>query len=207
MKIKIGPYLNWWGPYQIFEKLAWLFGKERTRRWAMSSPEWFTNTCQWVYDKRKRKIKIKIDDYDIWSMDNTLALIILPMLKLLKKNKHGTPILDVMNQTSNSAQGSFDFYAEGDDSAFKAGEDQWEVIMDKMIWSFEQIIDDSWEQQYTKQSAVLDLTEYPEDEGKTVIPVRWKVEGEYDWEGMKKHKEKIQEGLELFGHYFQNFWD
>ena len=38
-----------------------------------------------------RTEKIHIDPWDTWSMDYTLALIILPMLNQLKESKHGAP--------------------------------------------------------------------------------------------------------------------
>jgi hypothetical protein len=38
---------------------------------------------------------VKIDPWDTWSMDHTLAPIILPMLKQLKATKHGAPYVDL----------------------------------------------------------------------------------------------------------------
>jgi dCMP deaminase len=39
--------------------------------------------------KENRKEQIHIHDYDTWNMDDTLAMIIVPMLKQLKATKHG----------------------------------------------------------------------------------------------------------------------
>jgi hypothetical protein len=209
MKVKIGPYLNWWGPYQLLGLLNHVgVSKEKTDEWAEKSPEWFTDLCQWVHDQRKQDVKVKIHDYDTWGMDHTLAIIILPMLKQLKATKHGSAYLPVFDQTSNSAQGCFDFYEEGDNAAWEEGAKQWDEIMDKMIWSFEQIQPGfGWEAQYCEVPCELDLDDYPEDEEKTSIPVRWKVEGKYDWDGMKKHQARITEGFKLFGEYYQNLWN
>jgi len=209
MKVKIGPYLNWWGPYQVLELLTKVgVSKDTTDRWAEKSPEWFTTVCQWVHDKRQRKIKVKIDKYDTWSMDSTLAIIILPMLKQLKATKHGSPHLPVFDQTSNFAQFCFDFYEEGDDAAWDAGHTQWEAIMDEMIWTFEQLQPDyDWEAQYCEVPCELDMTDYPEDEGKICVPVRWKTEGVYDWKGMRAHRDRIDVGLKLFGEHFSSLWD
>ena len=206
MKIKIGPYLPWWGPYQIFGLLTKIgISEDRTDEWAKNSPEWFINLCQWVYDKRKRTVKIHIDKYDVWNMNNTLAEIIVPMLKMLKDTKHGVPQMDVMNQTSNSSQGSFDFYAEGDNDAFNCGVLQWEEIMDKMIFSFESMIKDDPDFWIVKPE--LDMTKYPEDEGKMCVPVRWHVEGKYDTKAATEHFYKVREGCELFGRYYPSLWD
>lgn len=93
----------------------------------------------------ERKIDVRIDKYDTWNMESTLAFIVLPMLKQLKAAKHGSPWLPEFDQTSNSAQYSFDFYKEGDDLAWEKGHEHWNQILDKMIWSFEQINTD-WEE-------------------------------------------------------------
>jgi hypothetical protein len=209
MKVKIGPYLDWWGPYQLLGLLTHVgVSKEKTDEWAESSPDWFTDLCQWVHDKRQRKIKVKLHNYDTWSMDRTLAIIILPMLKQLKSTKHGSAYLPVFDQTSNSAQYCFDFYGEGDDAAWTEGAKQWDEIMDKMIWSFEQLQPDcDWEAMYCEVPCEIDFTDYPEDEGKVAVPLRWKNEGKYDFEGMKIHEARITEGLKLFGEYYQNLWD
>jgi hypothetical protein len=196
MKVKIGPYLDWWGPYQIFGLLTKIgFSEETTERWAEKSPDWFINVCQWIYNKRHRTIKIKLDDFDVWNMDGTLAIIILPMLKQLKATKHGSPHLPVFDQTSNSAQGCFDFYEVGDELAWDTGHAQWQVIMDEMIWAFEQIQPDcDWEAQYTFESDEIDDT------------FGWK-KATYDWEGMRAHQDRITAAIEMFGKYYQSLWD
>jgi len=225
MKIKIGNYKNWFGPYQIAEMLCfWVssvkdeYGFIRKPHWVHDFGTWLSGgedkdsilmkICSWIDTKRKRKIKIHIDKWDTWNMDGTLSLIILPMLKQLKATKHGSPSFPVFDQTSNSAQGSFTFYAEGDDEAWETGHKQWEDIMDEMIWTFEQLQPDyDWEAQYWITRPEIDWAKYPEDEGKLTTPVRWKVEGECDWQGRLKHAERIQAGLNLFGEYYQNLWD
>jgi hypothetical protein len=77
----------------------------------------------WIwFDRRKQKVSIRIDKHDTWSMDHTLAPIILPMLKQLKETNHGYPAL--------------------------LGEKEWDDIMDEMIWAFEQKCRDDWEGDY-----------------------------------------------------------
>ena len=46
---------------------------------------WLYKFLLWVESKKQRKIKVRIDPYDTWSMDDTLAHIILPMLKQLQQ--------------------------------------------------------------------------------------------------------------------------
>lgn len=216
MKVYIGPYTRWIGPYQIADLLQYI-GVSEDRCHAIGhwlaerdgEATWLAKLCSWIESKKKRNIKIQIDKYDTWSMDSTLALIVLPMLKQLKAEKHGAPgTMPAFEQTSNSDQYCFPFYADCDSEAWSAGHDQWDAIMDEMIWTFEQLQPDyDWEDQYWIVHPEIDFADRPEDDGKVAIPVRWKVKGECDWVGRQRHQERIDEGLRLFGQYYQSLWD
>lgn len=224
MKVKIGPYINWFGPYQLADLLQKV-GVSRDRCFEIG--EWLSENipslekfCLWIYEKRKRTVKIHIDNYDVWSMDNTLAMIILPMLKLLKEKKHGSAIVDdedvpvhlrCPNNASNETM-QYDLFAcdELDDIIWQSYHKKWEWVIDEMIWAFEQKIDDNWEEQYWIEKPEIDLSDYSEDEeaeGTKCVPVIWKVEGKCDWEGRQRHQERISNGFRLFGKYYDGLWD
>lgn len=211
MKIHIGPYLNYFGPYQAADLLMHVgVSEDRCHRIGhYLSDTLLGDLLNRIHDWKKRKVKIRIDEYDSWNADHTLALIILPVLKQLKETKHGSSgSLDEFAMTSqSSSQYCFDFYAEDDEKAWEAGHKKWEEILDKMIWSFEQILDDSWQDQYWSQKPILDLDEHPEDADSECKPLRWKQKGICDWDGMRKHEMKINEGVELFGKHYRNLWD
>lgn len=232
MKVHIGPYVNWVGPYQIADKLFFWVDKypddELENRWDYKlhdkfgtwlASTWVADFCQWIHDFKKRTVKVKIDYYDVWSMDSTLTPIILPMLKKLKEVKHGSGYIDLedvpeaMRLTSTEdydSQSTFEFYNDPELTRQNIKCDvhtRYEWVLDEMIWAFEQLNDENWEDQYWKTKPEIDFGEYPEDEGKTSKPLRWKVQGEADWEGMQKHRDRIQNGLRLFGKYFQTLWD
>jgi hypothetical protein len=40
-----------------------------------------------------------------------------------------------------------------------------------------------------------------------MIPLRWKDEGDCDWDGMREYGTRIQNGFRLFGKYYQHLWD
>jgi hypothetical protein len=128
MKINIGKYPN----HRFYHN--WLYN-------------WFGYSPQ-------QSIKVKIDKWDTWSMDHTLAHIVLPMLVQLKGNNHGHPA----NMT----------------------EQEWDDIMDEMIWAFEQKCRDDWMDDY-----------------------------DYSWdsEGAKAHQERMTNGFKLFGKYYESLWD
>jgi len=232
MKVDIGPYTNWVGPYQLADMLFfWVekypFDDKLENRWdyrlhdkfgTWLASTWVMDLCTWINKFKKRRVKVKIDYYDHWSCDATLTPIVLPLLKSLKEHKQGSGFIDLedvppeMRMTSTEdydGQRTFDFYTdENDTQKIKCDvHTRYEWALNEMIWAFEQLDSDDWENQYWITHPEIDFDKYPEDEGKTVIPVRWKVQGECDWVGRAKHQDRIDNGLRLFGKYFQTLWD
>jgi len=167
-------------------------------------------------DGTTRRINVEIEKFDTWSLDHTLAYIILPALLQLKATKMGVPAEFSDAGGDWEAQDSFDFYKETHNEAFDERIKEWELVLDKMIWSFQQIAIDDYEQQYHHGKAEYDWV--PSNE-KYFNPVNNKLEDTftmvdknsnehwYDHVGHKLHEERIQEGLELFGKYYRNLWD
>ena len=93
--------------------------------------------------RKNRAFNIHIDDFDVWSLDYTLACIIHPALIRLKETKHGYPELweDAM-VTHHNYDRQLHFYFIDEEVETKYLIDKWNVIMDKMIYSFEQIVKD-----------------------------------------------------------------
>lgn len=165
----------------------------------------------------QRKISVKIDGYDTWSFDHTLAHIIYPALLQLKEQKQGVPsdFVDNVGGEDYVDQMSFDFYSETYKESFDKKCQEWDDCLDKMIWSFEQIVKDDYEGLYHHGTTEYEWVEtdrtYPN-------PITGKLEKTfqmvdknpdshwYDYEGHQLHEERIQEGLELFGKYFRNLW-
>jgi hypothetical protein len=214
MIVNIGPYINWWGPHQIADLLKKVKVSEEV---CDKIGEYLSNTvlldiCTWIYNKRKRRIKIKIDKYDIWNLFETLSIIILPCLKEFRKNLHGAPgCLDSFNQSSEvSRQICFDFYKEDDELAWKSGHNEWGIILDKMIWSFEQLQLD-WEDQFG--SGEVDMKSVPiVDEATGEVKLYEMIRGPndtyiFDSVGYNLHLLRIKDGLNLFSKYYMSLWD
>ena len=93
--------------------------------------------------RKNRAFNIHIDDFDVWSLDYTLACIIHPALIRLKETKHGYPELwedGMVTHHNYDRQLHFDIIDEEVETQYLI--DKWNVIMDKMIYSFEQIVKD-----------------------------------------------------------------
>lgn len=176
MYVKIGPYKNWLGPYHLVEKLFWFLSEDTQEKIVEKIP----NAPFVLLEKLRgeRKVKVRIDNYDTWNMDTTLAHIIVPLLKKHRSSKMGTPKIDKEDVPEHLLQ----FYKEDHPFCIEA----WNWIIDEMIWSFEQKLY-NWEDQYTKLSQV----------GKY----------EFDTEAMEKHQKRMQRGFMLFGKYYESLWD
>jgi hypothetical protein len=98
----------------------------------------------------RRKINVQIDNFDTWSLDHTLSLIIYPALIQLKATKHGIPgefVSDVGGE-DYSEQDSFDFYKETHQESWEIAAKRWDETLDKMIWSFEQLLKGDYDDKY-----------------------------------------------------------
>lgn len=163
----------------------------------------------------KNKIDVvDIESFDTWSLDYTLALIILPALLQFKQQKTGIPsefIADVTG-SSHDSQGSFDFHIDTYDEAYDKACQKWEIVLDKMIWSFLEIIKDDYENLYHHGDSdisfePIELTD-PVTGNKTKYQqlVNKSSDYWYDTVGRALHEERIDEGLALFGKFYRNLW-
>ena len=92
MKIYMGKYKNWFGKHYFVEKLFWFLSEDMQDKIADKISRKPFDLLNKI--RGERKLKVRIDDYDTWSMDHTLAYIILPMLKQLRDTKHGSGYVD-----------------------------------------------------------------------------------------------------------------
>lgn len=129
--------------------------------------------------RKNRKIDIKIDRYDTWSMDYTLAHIIHPMLVQLKETQQGSPWVDdedVPEHLRSIAAPPKENEWDTDELFF----DRWEWVLDEMIWAFDHKKNDEWKDEYYENKNYDEL---------------WKVE------------DRMRNAFRLFGKYFENLWD
>jgi len=250
MKIYIGPYKNWFGPYQLAELLCFWVKKEKDEFGFEREPDWVHNFGNWLahgsWDSEKtdpfnrkhekktllykfliwidnfkfRKKFIKIDPWDTWSMDNTLALIILPMLKQLKATKHGSPMVDLedvpgeMRTHSHEKwdqQMCLEFYNESEVLAKHDVHTRWNWVLDEMIFAFEHLVDDSWEDKYSsgEMDHYSEPCEWDENGKPTMYTMKEGPNHTYkcDYEGLQKEWDRVNNGLRLFGKYYRGLWD
>ena len=132
-------------------------------------------------DNGEQKIEVHIDKWDTWSMDHTLAYIVLPMLIQLKETKHGSPNVDNDDVPINLRATEKDVLkykelGETDPDFFK----RWDWVLDEMIYAFD--------------------CKANKDE----VYMRFDSK---DRIGMEKEQERISNGFRLFGKYYESLWD
>lgn len=235
---------HWISPYTMLDYLFWWTDWSKCSRWKLSQtledeaavlqgeksryverPEWterwsdrlepISRAIQWIGERIYPRIEyVKIDRWDTWSMDHTLGVIALPMLRQLKETKHGSPMVDdedVPEHLRSTAAPPRENEYDIDDNHH----DRWDWVMSEMIFAFEHRLDDSWTDQF--RSGEIDWISVPVDRDGNEVP---RGQHQYfqmkdgpkhtyqcDYEGMKVVQKRIDNGFRLFGKYYQALWD
>lgn len=223
MKVYIGPYINYIGPFQIAEKILFWKDKYKINEKNPTEVHEDYNTiqrlsnllekipglkrfCDWNYTRQKQKIKVKINSYDTWSADRTLALVITPMLKALKENKMGAPDVDdedVPEHLKSAAAPPLTEEEKNTGSIDALYFDRWEWVLDEMIWTFEQQSSD-WEDQY--YSGESDIQFKKMDNGLSTIINGPNHTFKVDHDGIAAHRARMENGRKLFAKYYECLW-
>jgi len=127
----------------------------------------------------EKRIKVKIHNYDVWSLDHTLAQIIVPALQKLKKQKHGTPYVDFEDAPDHLLPDDLEEALRKmnyDGTTDEFFHDRWDWALGEMIFAFEAY----------KNAIFLDV-EYLENE--------------------EENNERVENGMRLFAKYYGALWD
>lgn len=213
MKVIIGPYKNWFGPYQLAELLCWWAKPTKDEFGSYTKPEWvhnfgtwlaetktgkdtlLTKLCNWIHKRRKQQVYVRIDRHDTWNMDTTLAHLVLPMLQQLKATKHGSPHVDDFDTPqhlwSTNAQPK-EHPWDLDSNWHK----RWEYVLSEMIWAFQQHLNPDEDSQFWT---------HPKDP--TLSFKQQLKNSKLDEAQYNQHHHRKQKAFELFGKYYQCLWD
>lgn len=127
---------------------------------------------------KEQKIKVKIEDHDVWNFDLTLAEIIVPGLELLKKKKYGAPKVDLEDVPEHLHPTEEEMKENDNGNIDKNWFNRWYWILDEMIWAMSEL------QQKKKVEGVED----------------------FDLNDWLEYEERIQNGCRLFGKYYTCLW-
>jgi hypothetical protein len=209
MKVWTSKYRNHWvSPYRILTKICF-WEKDEDRIYNLKDDPanpyepWvkvLEPVCQvWqrLLDLVHPRIEyIKLDSWDTWSFDHTMAEIILPGLKQLRETKQGAPWTDDEDVPeylrSHMAQPKENEW-DTDSLHFM----RWDWILDEMIWAFEQKIDDTAEDKFFDHNPSNGLDPWDPE----YVGPEWDKENYIKWQKRKAN------GFRLFGRYYENLWD
>ena len=179
------------------------------------------------YEERETAgMQITIHKWDTWSMDHTLALIALPMLKQLKETKHGAPNVDNEDvpdilQVSTKEYYEYKRTGETDPNFFK----RWDYVLDEMIFAMTAIVHDDDEVEYNSEDSTWTVSEiktvgigpaqlllFPNEYGDTEEYELYEMQRtderpRFDIEKYRTREDRINNGTKLFGKYYRSLWD
>ena len=204
---------HWLSPYTILEKVFFWreidYDEPIIEKWSerlLPLSKAYKAVMDFIYPQINY---VKIDRYDTWSMDHTLADIILPMLKQLDTDKHGAPNVDdedvPKELRSIYALPKDEYDVDGNHFA------RWDWVLNEMIFAFECKVDDTWQEKF--YSGVSDMKSVPCEWYENGKPKMYQyVEGpnhtyKCDYEGVAEVQKRITNGFRLFGKYFEALWD
>lgn len=176
------------------------------------------NLSKYKNNGLSRKIKVEIQNFDTYDLYHSLAHIILPALVQFKEEKNGVPsaFVDDHDHVRITGQLSlFDYTDEENETSYQNSSEKWNEALNKMIWSFQQILFEEYDSKYHHGTPEFD---WCKTDQLVNNPVTGKLEKTYklvdknpedhwyDFVGHHLHEERIQEGLELFGKHFKSLW-
>ena len=208
MKVYLSPYRDHWiSPYTILQRVCFwrvvpgddddehISDDPVLEKWATRLEpfcEKLREFLDWIHPPVNY---VKIDHYDTWSMDHSLAHIIVPMLKQLQATKHGSCRTDLEDtpehlhpKVAPSAANNYD-----DDTVHE----RWNWVMNEMIWAFEQKLKDDGDSEFYDHSAVQPGSSLNQQINQIKI----------DRIGLDAHQKRMTNGFRLFGKYYQGLWD
>jgi len=209
MRVKIGNYPITIGTHNIYKAYISLRFKKYT--WEVSDkdyswPDRFVLGAldvidDWISPLNRfvgmdRKVKVRVSSQDIYSVDSTLALVILPVLEKFRSNaSFSSPNIDpddVKDKPDNSAL------------------TDWEYVLDKMILSFSSKTceweEDFYSDEFLHSEGLFDgLKSELDSDGKKFYYLS-SLNKHIDYDGMNKKQIEITQGFLLFGKYYESLW-
>lgn len=215
MKVYIGPHPTDWLRCQIYTRymnkkygrFEWNESQTKFEEFLEKvedlTQEFYNRTINRILCHRERKIKVRIDRYDTWDMEDTLSYIILPMLKQLQKSKQSAPFVDdadVPGHLRSTSAPPKENDWDTDENHFK----RWDWVLNEMIFAFKAKTFD-WEDQF--YSGNWDMISVKHEDGTITMEKGSNHTYTVDNEGKKAYHDRITNGYRLFGKYYESLWD
>lgn len=234
MKVYIGKFKNWFGPYQLAEALCFWAKEEKDEFGFPKKPDWVHNLGGWlahgkvepepkpgeVYEWNPRSYTW-LYKFLTWLDSKRKRVIYVKIDKWDTYNMDTTfsyivvPMLKQLKETTHGAPHVDDEDVPEDISSTKAPPTKeydvdgnhfkrWNWVLDEMIFAFESKQHD-WEQQFYSGSAKFKFKKLEDGNSELVSDDEDGLK--VDEEGLKKYQDRINNGFRLFGKYYNGLWD
>ena len=150
----------------------------RLELWFQLKPYWWFRDIKYWLRKKRQKWTTGFPHEESWDFKSALANWALPRLKHMKDNLHGYP------------------------SRLEYGEKEWNEILDKIIWSFENHDNEPMPAEPENYDSRCNMIKY--DDGSTEY--EHLDDRPWDWTECEAHDKKVQEGLDLFAKHYKDLW-
>ncbi len=217
MKVRIKPYPTW-HTSNIHDKwMRWRYALDFHSTsdnvdWLDSFIEKLESVLQTLYNhtinlrSQEQKVSVEIEPFDVWSMDTTLAHIVVPMLKRMQEDKHGAPFVENIDVPDHlhMTEEDKEEYNKGtvDDNWFL----RWDYILGEMLFAFESKLT-NWEDEFYSGNTDIQWDKV-ELEGEEYYEAKEGPNDTFkvDRDGINKVQKRIDNGFRLFGKYYNNLW-
>jgi len=166
-------------------------------------PQWKWSNFTYWFQKKYQRYTDGFSHEESFNFYNHCASWSLPRLKMLRKNLHGHPICLMNDGDDQNATNQLYFSFFKEVSIQKTSHEKWEEILDKIIWSMENLENDpgpTYPPDYDKRQIVTKVTD-------TSVSFGNMDDRKLNMDAYHEHYRKLQEGFDLFGKHFLSLWD
>ena len=157
---------------------------------------WKYKAIEYWWRKKRQTWRTGFPHEQAWNFFSWHSETVLPRLKFLRNNLNGCPSEMFEKDYDDTSEAKRELAL---DKAFR----KWEKTLDKMIWSFEHWEDTNDPIKPKDYDPRHKKTTYSDDS----VGYEGLDDRKWDWTPCEKHKERTQEGLDLFAKYYLNLWD
>ena len=234
MKVKIGKYTNWFGPYQLAELLCFWVKDVKDEYGMKSKPDWVHNFGEWLaYGSVEPDPEV--GDISSWDRERHDTLLSRFLTWIHSKRKRtikvhidrwdiwgmdhtlGYIVLPMLKQLKETKHGAP--FVDNNDVPKELRSDsiegdigvthhlKWDWVIDEMIFAFETKggSSEDWEDQF--RTGKYDIQWKKLEGGHSEMVIGPNDTSKYDMKGAKAYQKRVTNGFRLFGKYFENLWD
>ena len=172
----------------------------RLELWFQLKPCWWFRDVKYWLRKKRQKWTTGFPHEESWDFKSALANWALPRLKHMKDNFRGYPSRLIPEEKLKEM--SHGDPNEGWNIREEYGSKEWNKILGKIIWSFENHDNEPMPTEPENYDPRCNMIKY--DDGST----EYEHLDDRPWDLIEceAHDKKVQEGLDLFAKYYKDLW-